>query len=113
MIEIQYNEKPCVFDFNFNWKEYIPDRYFESENEDNFELNYYLDLLKKYKMLKDSGTLFIWSTHYKCNCLGMPFVMVFDHDYGFVTFAVHHAKDRIKVAETLMSLIEKEKPKCK
>lgn len=112
MVEIVYNENPCVFDLCFNIKEYIPAEYFEtSKNETSAELNYFIDMLTKNKMLssKISYVQMIWSRHYKCFFHGTSFIMIYDEDYGFVSFAVDDPKDRVKIAEVLKDLIKKEK----
>ena len=34
--------------------------------------------------------------------------MVYDEDYGFVSFAVANSKDRVKIAETIKHIMENE-----
>jgi hypothetical protein len=112
MVEICYDEKPHVFVFSYSKKEYIPAKYFESNRDiKSVELHYFKDLLKDNKMLSkdDVGTTLIWSVHYDCFYCQIPFTMVYDEDYGFVSFAVNDPKDRVTVAEAIQTLMEKKK----
>ncbi len=114
MVAIRYNENPHVFDLLFNIQDYIPAKYFDGD-EKNVELLYYKDLFLKNNMLnpKEEGIPMIWSTHYSCTYGRLfnkiRFTMVYDEDYGIVSFAVNHPKHRVKIAEKIRSLVEKEK----
>ena len=108
IVEIRYDEKPRVFGFLFSKKEYMSEKLFDADrNTKSIELSYFIDLLTRNKMLSPNakGTLMIWSTHYNCSYRGIPFLLVYDEDYGFVSFAVD-PKHRIKIAELIKNLIE-------
>lgn len=112
MVKINYNEKPCIFHFQFDLKEYVPDKYFKNyKNQIAIELCFFIDLFIQKGILddKDSSTPMIWSTHYACHYRGIPFVMVYDEDYGFITFAVHDPEARLEVADALKQVIENAK----
>jgi len=109
IVEIRYNEKPHIFGFLFNVKEYMSEKLFDANTKmESLELSYFLDLLTRNKMLSPDtkGTPMIWSTHYNCSYRGISFILVYDEDYGFVSFAVDNPKHRIKIAELIKNLIE-------
>ena len=111
MIEIKYDEKPCVFYFLYTQKEYIPEKFFGADMyEKDIELNYFIDLLTRNKMLSPhtSGAPMIWTEHYACSHGRISFIMVYDVDYGFVSFAAADSKDRVKIAETIKCIMENE-----
>ena len=111
MIEIKYDEKPCVFYFLYSQKEYIPKKFFDVDMyAKDIELNYFVDLLTRNKMLSPhtKGTPMIWTVHYPCSYRRISFIMVYDEDYGFVSFAVANSKDRVKIAETIKHIMENE-----
>ena len=111
MVEINYDEKPCIFDFRFNLKEYIPARFFDTDMyAKSVELSYFIDLLTRNKMLSPNtqGIPMIWTVHYACSYHGVSFLMVYDEDYGFVSFSVDNPKNRVDIAETIKRIIENE-----
>ena len=77
-------------------------------NIKSIELNYFVNLLTRNKMLSPNtnATQMIWSIHYNCSYRGISFTLVYDEDYGFVSFAVKNPKHRIKIAELIKNLIE-------
>ena len=111
MIEIKYDEKPCVFYFLYSQKEYIPEKFFDVDMyAKDIELNYFVDLLTRNKMLSQhtKGTPMIWTTHYACSYRRISFIMVYDEDYGLVSFAVAKSKDRVEIAEAIKHMMENE-----
>ena len=102
---------PTCFVLIFDLKEYIPENYFK-EWVHEAELNFYVDILKKHNLLEDKSSNIkdiIWSRHYECCYNDIPFTMVFDKDWGDISFAVENSKYRKEIAEYLCSVIEKEK----
>lgn len=115
MIKIEYmnsmNNLPTCFVLFFWLKDYIPDNYFK-ECEHTAELDFYIEILKKYNLFEEKTSNIkeiIWSRHYECRYNDIPFTMVFDEDWGDISFAVENPKYRKEIAEYLCSIIEKEK----
>ena len=112
MIEISYMDSmsgnPTCFDLRFPLREYISKNYFN--NDKCIELNYYIDLFKKYGLLKeDKPVEMIWLQSYKCQWGDILFTMVYDEDYDLVSFAVENPKYCTEIAEKICDLIKKEK----
>ena len=117
MITIQYLSSESglrnCFDYSFVLKEYIPQKYFEIEdNEAGAELYYFIDLLKKNNMFdckKEHYHQMIWSCHYDCKYnRNIPFTMVYDEDYDMVNFSVieEYMNFKEEIAEEIKSLIK-------
>jgi len=101
-----YKNKLSIFDLSFNLREYIPDNYFTDTIDFSAEIRFYIDLFNKNNILKDSGTIQIWSICYKCVYDEIPFQMIYDEDYGFVHFYVEIPEDKVKVAKALKNFVE-------
>ncbi|MEG0615500.1 MAG: hypothetical protein RR540_07065 [Oscillospiraceae bacterium] len=117
MITIQYSNSDSglrnCFDFSYFLKEYIPQKYFEIEdNEVGAELYYFIDLLKKNDMFdgkKEHCYQLIWSSHFSCIYnKNIPFTMDYDEDYDTVSFSVREKYINFteEIAEEIKSLIE-------
>lgn len=113
MIEIKYrksnNGDDNFFDL-YNIQEYLPVSSFELLKDD-LELKFYLSLFKKFNIIeKTQGITFWWNTHFHCKYNNYEFTMIYDNDYGFVSFCVKKdfIKNRETIAEAIKSLVEQE-----
>jgi hypothetical protein len=133
MVEIRYidneNNEPVIFDLAFPIKDYIPAKYLElaaagrpiqvTQFADSIrpvapELYFFIDLLDQVGLLTTRiGTPYIWSIHYEGSYKGTSFTMVYDEDYGFVSFAVSDSSKRQELAEFICSLVESQKSVCR
>jgi hypothetical protein len=77
-------------------------------------LYFYVDLLDQAGLLNTRiGKPYIWSIHYEGNYKGTSFTMVYDEDYGFVSFSVSDRFKRQELAEYICSLVESQKLVCR
>ena len=118
MIEIQYTQSESgydnCFDILFDLKAYIPNVFFEQhENGDGAELYFFISLLHKFGMFdckKEHYHQFIWSTHYDCIYSNIPFTMIYEEDYGKVSFSVapENMQYKTMIAERIQQLVKNE-----
>ena len=115
MVEIKYLNSeaglPNCFDLLFNFRDYVPEKFW-NENRCS-ELDFYIDLFRQSDSFECSGhgMLLIWSQHYTCSYLNIPFTLVFDEDYDICSFSIspEYISHRYKVAEEIKKLIMKQK----
>jgi hypothetical protein len=132
MVEISYsdnvNGETVIFELLFPIKEYVHVKYFElaaagqpirvTQFEDSLrpirpELYFYIDLLDQAGILTTGiGTPFIWSIHYAGSYKGTSFTMIYDEDYGFISFMVPDSSKRQELAEYIRDLVEKSMSKA-
>ncbi len=116
MIKVHYMKSEegyaNCFDLTFELNKYIPEVFFKQhENGDGAELYFYISLFYKFGMFdcrREHYHSIVWSTYYDCNCNGIPFHMIYDHDYDMVSFSVlpTHTNYCATIAETISNLIE-------
>ena len=94
------------FDLQFRYDEYLPA---EDKNVDWSCYQYFTWLFKKHGLIvgNTNGEVIIYITHWKCEVKGIPFSMVYDEDYDWVTFSVdeEHVKDIPVIADEIKKLI--------
>jgi len=94
------------FDLQFRYDEYLPA---EDKNVDWSCYQYFTWLFKKHGLIvgNTNGEVIIYITHWKCEVKGIPFSMVYDEDYDWVTFSVdeEHIKDIPVIADEIKKLI--------
>ena len=118
MAEIDYRKSKSGLDncfvINFRLREYIPNHFFEiNENGDGAELYFYISLLHKFGMFdckKEHYNLDIFYSYYDCYYNGIPFSMVYDGDYDMVSFCVsaEYVIYREQIAQRIKYLVENE-----
>ena len=94
------------FDLHFSYDEYVPE-------DDILECwscyEYFTWLFKKHSIIirDQDGREINYITCWKCEIKGIPFTMVYDEDYDWVTFSVDekHIKDIPIIAEEIKNLI--------
>ena len=113
MIEIKnFDGYPNCFELSFSLKDYIPEKYFKiSSNELGAKLYFYIDLFKQndlFEPIEKNRKIMIWSLHYQCHLGDIPFTMIYDEDYDFITFA-SEPEHKTQIAEHIKLLVEKQK----
>ena len=73
------------------------------------ECEYFLWLFSKHGIPKSDKKQMIWSLHWDCEIQGIPFVMIYDEDYGFVFFCVaqEYLQKRDTVTKAIIDLINR------
>lgn len=94
------------FDLQFRYDEYLPA---EDKNVDWSCYQYFTWLFKKHGLIvgNPDGEVIIYITRWQCEVNGIPFSMVYDEDYDWVTFSVDkdHIKDIPAIADEIKKLI--------
>ena len=114
MVEIKYiNSKAGIqngFELNFDFKKYVPEKYWHSAIFD-LEKSFYFDLMEKSELFtcNREGFDFFGIEHYPCSYKENKFMM--SEDYGICSFFVDpgNVAHLSEIAEALKILIIKTK----